>query len=136
MITRARAYQLRAAIEQAAVSLDDSTALEAVELFPAWAVGRACTAGERLRYEGALYRVEQTHTAQAGWEPPNVPALFTEVAEPGKIPVWRQPTGAQDAYMTGDLVHYPDEDGPVYRSTVDNNVWVPGVYGWTEIGGE
>lgn len=30
-------------------------------------------------------------------------------------------------------VHYPDENGPVYVSTVDNNVWEPGVYGWTEV---
>ena len=52
------------------------------------------------------------------------------MAEPGTIPIWKQPTGAQDAYMTGDKVHYPDADGPVYVSTVDNNVWQPGVYGW------
>jgi pyridoxine kinase len=48
----------------------------------------------------------------------------------GTIPVWKQPTGAQDAYMTGDKVRYPDEQGEVWVSTVDNNVWEPGVYGW------
>lgn len=57
-------------------------------------------------------------------------ALWTEVAEPGAIPVWKQPTGAQDAYMTGDKVHYPDADGSVYISTVDNNVWSPDAFGW------
>lgn len=53
--------------------------------------------------------------------------------KPGEIPVWKQPTGAQDAYMIGDKVHFPDADGPVYISTVDNNVWQPGVYGWDEV---
>lgn len=62
------------------------------------------------------------------------PALFTgkgtERLKPGEIPVWRQPTGAQDAYQTGDKVHYPAAGDPVYVSTCDNNVWAPGVYGW------
>lgn len=52
------------------------------------------------------------------------------VGKPGEIPVWKQPTGAQDAYNTGDKVHYPDADGPVYESIVDNNVWNPDTYGW------
>lgn len=120
--------KLRARIEQAAVSLPDEDALEAVELFPAWKAETAYTVGERIRYDGKLYRCEQAHTSQAGWEPPNVPALWTEVAEPGEIPVWKQPTGAQDAYQTGDKVHYPDADGPVYRSTMDGNVWSPDAY--------
>lgn len=132
MITLEKALQLRAIIEKAAVSLDDSDALEAVELFPLWAVGIAYEADQRIRYGDKLYRVVQAHTSQEGWEPPAVPALWSEVAKPGEIPVWRQPTGAQDAYNTGDLVHYPDANGPVYRSTIDNNVWSPADYpqGW------
>ena len=82
------------------------------------------------RHGGKLYRCVQGHTSQEGWEPDKTPALWTEVALPGEIPVWKQPTGAQDAYNTGDKVHYPDKDGPVYVSTVDANVWEPGVYGW------
>lgn len=129
-----RARQLRPYIEEAAASLPDRDALEAVELFPVWAVGVEYTAGIRVRYADKLYRCEQAHTSQAGWEPPAVPTLWTEVAEPGTIPVWRQPTGAQDAYAKGDKVHYPDEAGAVWISDVDNNVWTPGVYGWSKEG--
>lgn len=125
-----RARALRPMIEKAAVSLPDEDALDAVELFPAWAADTAYELGIRVRYSDKLYRCEQTHTSQAGWEPPNVPALWTEVAKPGEIPVWRQPTGAQDAYMKGDRVHYPDKDGPVYESTMDYNVYAPDVTGW------
>lgn len=124
------ARRLRPLIEKAAASLPDEDALEGVELFPAWAAGTDYAARERIRYGGMLYRCEQAHTAQADWTPDATPALWTEVAKPGEIPVWKQPTGAQDAYMTGDKVHYPDKDSPVYISTVDNNVWQPGVYGW------
>lgn len=130
MISRQKAHALRAMIEKAAISLDDSDALDAVELFPAWKTDTAYTAEIRVRYGDKLYRCEQSHTSQADWTPDQTPALWTEVAKPGEIPVWRQPSGAQDAYMTGDKVHYPTEADPVYISTVDNNVWAPGVYGW------
>ena len=127
---REHAYKLRDMMHKAAVSLPDEDALEAVELFPLWGADTGYAADIRVRYEDKLYRCVQAHTSQAGWEPPTVPALFTEVAKPGEIPVWKQPTGAQDAYMAGDKVHYPTADDPVYVSTVDNNVWQPGVYGW------
>lgn len=127
---KSKLLALRALIEKASASLSDVDALSGVELFKPWAAGIEVTKGDRLRYGADLYRVEQSHTTQAEWTPDITPALYTKVAEPGEIPVWRQPTGAQDAYMTGDKVHYPDADGPVYVSTVDNNTWVPGVYGW------
>lgn len=125
--------KLKEMVHKASESLPDEDALEAVELFPVWGIGIDYARTVRVRYEDKLYRCEQPHTSQAGWEPSNVPALWTEVAKPGEIPVWKQPTGAQDAYMKGDKVHYPDADGPVYESDVDNNVWEPGVYGWTQI---
>ena len=134
-MTRNKAHMLRAMIEKAAVSLTDTDALEAKEFFPEWKPGMECSYLMRLRYSGKLYRVEQAHTSQADWTPDKTPALYTEVAAPGEIPVWRQPTGAQDAYMKGDRVHYPNADDPVYESTVDNNVWAPGVYGWEEWNG-
>lgn len=134
MISREKAYALRELIEKAAISLDDTDALEAVELFPAWAPGVEYTVDQRIRYGDKLYRVVQAHTSQADWTPDKTPALFTEVAKPGEIPVWKQPTGAQDTYNTGDKVHFPDADGPIYRSTIDGNVWSPADYpaGWQE----
>ena len=134
---RSKLLALRALIEKAAVSLTDEDALDGVELFPAWAADTAYAADQRVRYGGAsgtptptLYNCVQAHTSQTGWEPDKTPALWTEVAKPGEIPVWRQPTGAQDAYNKGDKVHYPDADGPVYVSIVDANTWAPDVYGW------
>lgn len=117
-------------IETALAPIPDEQAAELSTLFPAWGVGVEYPRSYRAQYHNKLYRCEQTHVSQAGWEPPNVPALWTEIAKPGEIPVWKQPTGAQDAYNKGDKVHYPDKDGPVYVSTVDNNVWAPTVYGW------
>ena len=133
MITEARARQLRSLIEKAAASLSDTDALDAVTLFPEWRPGIDVEADERYEYETKLYRVVQAHTTSPEWPPDQTPALFTEVAHPGEIPVWRQPTGAQDAYMTGDRVHYPTADDPIYRSLVDNNVWSPDTPGLWEL---
>ena len=45
------------------------------------------------------------------------------------VPAFVQPTGAHDAYQTGDRVTY---NGQIYESTIDNNVWSPDTYpqGW------
>ena len=131
-ITIERARKLRQLIEKASSMLEDEDALEAVELFKKWGPGYVYDAGIRLRYNDKLYRVVQAHTSQKDWTPDITPALYTEVAEPGTIPGWRQPTGAHDAYNTGDKVHYPTETDPVYESTIDNNIWSPEAYpaGW------
>jgi hypothetical protein len=42
-------------------------------------------------------------------------------------PIWKQPTGPQDAYALGAVVDY---NGVRWRSTIANNVWQPGVSGW------
>lgn len=125
-IVQARLTEMETALQK----LPDETAVDVVTLFEKWEPDRDYVAGQRLRFGEKLYRVEQDHHSQMDWLPPNVPALYTEIAKPGEIPVWRQPTGAQDAYKAGDKVHYPGENDPVYVSTVDNNVWAPDVYGW------
>ena len=129
-----KARALRPMIEKAATSLSDEDALQAVELFCPWVVGAAYLVTERVRYNGQLYRCVQAHTSQEDWTPDSTPALWTAVAEPGEIPVWKQPTGQQDAYMTGDKVHYPGTDDPVYESLIDYNVYSPEAYpaGWKE----
>ena len=127
---REHAYNLRDMLHKASASLSDEDALEAIELFAVWKAGTEYAVDQRIRHGGKLYRCVQAHTSQEGWEPDKTPALWTEVAKPGEIPVWKQPTGAQDAYNKGDKVHYPDKDGPVYVSIVDANTWAPDVYGW------
>ena len=126
-VAQARVDKVDEALEQ----VPDDTAAALAELFEEWQPDAYYAKGKRLCYGDELYRVEQDHTSQSDWLPPNVPALYTRIAKPGEIPVWKQPTGAQDAYMKGDKVHFPEAADPVYASDVDNNVWSPDVYGWT-----
>ncbi|WP_030749009.1 alpha-lytic protease prodomain-containing protein [Streptomyces sp. NRRL S-31] len=41
-----------------------------------WSAGTVYQAGDTVTYGGAGYRCLQGHQAQAGWEPPNAPALW------------------------------------------------------------
>ena len=133
MITREKARQLRAVIEDAvaAYDLDDAAALEVVELFPAWQSGEEYALGARVQYGGKLYECVNAHTASNEWSPPAAASLWDEV----KVdPVtgydeWQQPSGAHDAYNTGDRVIY---NGAVYESLIDGNTWAPDAYpaGW------
>ena len=107
----------------------DETALEAVDIYPAWRTDTAYTVDERISHEGLLYRCVQAHTSQAGWTPDLTPALWARVSVE-EWPEWVQPTGAQDAYMAGDKVSH---NGRHWQSIVDNNTWEPGIYGWTEV---
>ena len=130
MITKEKARELRRIIELAAINLSDENALNAIELYSKWKENTTYSTDERIRYKEKLYRCVQAHTSQTQWTPDQTPALWTEVSLPGEIPVWKQPTGAQDAYMTGDKVYYPTKNDAIYESTIDNNVWAPDVYGW------
>ena len=129
MITREHAFQLRKLIEKATIGLNDEDALQGVELFPAWEPNFEYTVDSRIKYQDILYKCVQSHTSQSDWTPDATPALWTEVSL-DEFPEWKQPTGAQDAYMKDDKVSH---NGSHWISTVDSNVWEPGVYGWNQL---
>ena len=124
------ARSLRPYIEQAAQSLDDASALQAVCLHPHWAACVDYAAGYKVQHGGALYKCLQGHTAQADWTPDITPALFVVVSL-DEWPEFVQPTGAHDAYNKGDKVTF---EGKHYISLIDGNVYSPAAYpaGWQE----
>ena len=137
MTVQDKARQLRPMIEKAAISLPDSDALEAVELFPSWAVDTDYWKGDRARdpVDGLLYKLivetpeGHPHHSQSDWPPRLVPAIWVRVDNPAEEwPEWQQPTGAQDSYPANAKVSH---DGKHWINIYgDGNVWEPGVYGW------
>lgn len=127
----ARAMELRAIIEEAMSKEDDSVVLETPQLLPEWKAGIAYKTGKKIQYGGIVWKVLQDHTSQEGWEPGAAPSLFAEVLipDPDVIPEWKQPDST-NPYMSGDKVTH---NGSTWVSTVDNNVWEPGVYGWDPV---
>jgi len=94
-----------------------------LEQYETWTEGESVSEDDLRVFDGTLYEVIQGHTTQAGWEPPNAPALYTEVAPAGVIPQWTAPTGAHDAHDTGDQVSH---NGFVWTSGIDGNTVEPG----------
>lgn len=109
----------------------DEQAIDAAAVYPTWREGVAYVTGERVRYNEILYKVLQDHTSQIDWTPESAPSLFAKVliSDPETIPEWTQPDST-NPYQTGDKVTH---NGATWISTIDNNVWEPGVYGWTKV---
>lgn len=112
-------------------SAADEQALKASALYPKWKVGTAYQKDERVLHNDILYKVLTDHTSQADWTPDAAPSLFAKILIPDKnvIPEWEQPEST-NPYSKGDKVTH---NGKTWQSTIDSNVWEPGVYGWEEI---
>lgn len=125
------ALVLRATMDKAGAMLTDEQALEVPGLFPAWNAEATYAVGDRVKYNGTLYRCLTAHTAQAAWTPTDAPSLWAKVlTDPsGAILPWVQPDST-NAYAKGDKVTH---NGKTWVSTVENNVWEPGAYGWEEV---
>ena len=89
--------------------------------------------------DGVLYRSitgTQERPTELLYHPKYVPTLLEKVEEGGEeapseeYPEWVRPTGAHDAYAQGAKVSH---NGKKWTSNIENNVWEPGVYGWTEV---
>lgn len=112
-------------------SATDKQAIEAPAIYPEWKPEIEYTVDDRILYNNILYRVITAHTSQETWTPDVSASLFAKVLIPDEnvIPAWEQPDST-NPYMTGDKVTHNDK---TWVSTVDNNVWEPGAYGWDEI---
>lgn len=130
--------QLRRALQLYAGTLPEAQAREVATVYPRYEVGTAyqagqyITAGEDANGDPLLYKVVQDHTSQEDWPPADTPALYTCLSlDPGGYPIWAPPTGAQDAYNTGDVVSH---NGQLWRSKIDGNTTEPGTDDrWWEI---
>lgn len=114
-------------------NLPDEQAIQVEALYPKWKIGEKYAEDDIRRYNNDLYRSLQASTGAAEHTPDIATSLWKKILpaeEPGGYLPWVQPLGATDAYNLGDRVTHKDK---IWESTVDNNVWEPGVYGWTEV---
>lgn len=116
--------------------MSDEEALEVAALFETWASklnptdpsqpGQEVVAGERLWYDGELWKVLQPHRVMQSWNPRDAVSLFVRVSIEA-WPAWVPPVGSTDAYAKDAQVTHNDQH---WISEIDGNVWEPGVYGW------
>ena len=125
---------MKLAVKQARQVTDDTEALSLQILYKQWdnQIGKTLKVGEYINYNKILYKVLQEHTVQEEWKPDVSPSLFAKVlVDPTgeTILEWEQPDST-NPYMKGDKVTH---NGITYVCDIDNNVWEPGVYGWSVV---
>lgn len=112
-------------------TIDETTATEHIDVFEQWVYPKAYSVNKIVQDGGRLYQCVQAHTSEEGWTPETTPALWKQIGDPTvEYPEWISPLGAHDAYAQGAKVSH---NGKKWTSDVANNVWEPGVYGWTEV---
>lgn len=112
-------------------NIDEVTAGEHAEIFSEWVSGVSYAVGNIRRYNGKLYKCILEHTSQADWTPDAAVSLWVNISDPAEeFPKWSQPVGAHDAYEEGDKVTHNNKK---WISSVNANVWEPGVHGWDEV---
>lgn len=131
MITMSKTRAIVDALVKLRNLATDEQASEVPMLYPEWKEDHTYSVGARVLYNEVLYKTLTAHTSQADWAPDVAPSLFAKVLIPNEnvIPEWEQPDST-NPYMTGDKVSH---NGSTWVSTVDNNVWEPGVYGWEQV---
>lgn len=131
MITRTKALKLRELIEKSSASLSDVEALEGIELFPHWEEDTAYFIGNRVYYNGTLYKCVQDHQSRSDYIPSVAVSLWAVVLipDPEVIPDWVQPDST-NPYMIGDKVRHNEK---IWISDIDYNVFEPGIAGWSEV---
>ena len=130
--------EIQQADVQTAISyLSDEQALTVKDLYADWDEnGIGYITGNRVQYNGKLYKCLQGHTSQADWSPEAAPSLWAEIlaGQSGTaIGEWVQPEST-NPYNKGDKVTH---NGKTWESLIDSNVWEPGAQGseslWKEI---
>ena len=130
--------QMRKALQMFAATLSEEKAMEVAYVYDTWAIDKTYSVGDYLTYgennvgDPQLYKVVLAHTSQSDWTPDITPSLYDAIGlDDSGCPVWSQPTGAHDAYNTGDIVNY---NGVLYKSLINGNIYSPEAYpaGWEE----
>lgn len=121
-------------IKKMILTVNEQTALEAKELYPFWSAKKAegekvsYIVGDRRQYKEKLYECIQAHSVDdEAWTPETAASMWKEITV-DKWGEWIQPTGAHNVYMKGDTCSHKEQK---WVSDVDNNVWEPGVFGWS-----
>lgn len=99
------------------LTVDDNTALRMLDFYPEWTAGTAYSVGYKVRRDGKLWRVLQTHTSQVGWEPENAASLWEQINETHSGTVDDPIPYSGNMALTAGL--YYMQDWVIYKCTRD-----------------
>lgn len=120
-MTRKEAYAIRDALKSLRETLTDEVALEYTALYPKWAAGKELTIGERVKYNNKLYKVLQTHIAQADWTPDVALTLFEPIDVVNEGTLAKPIVAAIGMTYFKDKYYLDETTGNVYLCTRDDS---------------
>ena len=128
-MTRTEARLIRSRLESAAQHIPEIEAYDVLWMYPVWTEDGTYTTGKTWEYGGKLYRCRQDHTGQAGYEPPNTPALWELIPPPGESGTHDNPIAFEQGMSLVNGLYYTQNDVlylcirdtgvPVYQSLAD-----------------
>ena len=133
-MTRARAIQLRAVIEQAAQTLDEKTISEAPELCRTLKQdGSLVRAGTRINWNGTIKKAAVDLWGTEANDPDHAPSLWADIDYRDGYRIIPETITVTTAFSKGEKGWWTD--GKLYESKVDSNVYTPAQYAdnWKEI---
>ena len=124
---------LRLLVPDLIAEVPDDTAKRMIDYFETWEsrIGTEAAVGERLTYNGSLYKCRQAHTIIEAWNPKDTPALWANVSEESQEAdgsrehpyEWQSGmTCYNGKYYIEDNILYictRDSGGPVYNRIAD-----------------
>jgi len=127
------ARKTRAAMEKAAVSLDDETASTAPDMFPRLKQdGSLVTSGTRINWNGTVKKAAVDLWDTVENNPDNAPTLWSDLDYKDGIRFIPEVITVTTAFDKGEQGWWKDE---LYESLIDSNVWTPEAYpqGWEKV---
>ena len=121
MSRQTRAKEFRAAAVLAAQGATDAQAATMPTMYDLWApwvaYGGEGQASIVRRPDGQLYRIRQAHTSQTGWEPENVPAMWTAIDKSHAGTTADPIPAVRGMEYTYGMYYLDGEDGKTYLCT-------------------
>lgn len=133
-MTRARAIQLRAVIEQAAQTLDEKTVSTVPELCRTLKQdGSLVRAGTRINWNGTIKKAAVDLWDTEVNDPDHAPSLWADIAYRDGYRIIPETITVTTAFSKGEKGWWTD--GKLYESKVDSNVYTPAQYAdnWKEV---
>ena len=118
---KSKVYAFFDAVKKIRETLTDEVALDNIAFYPDWEVGMVLSVGNRVEYEGKLYKVVQAHTAQADWQPDLLPSLFEPIDIVNEGSLEKPIIAAIGMTYFKDKYYLDETDGKVYLCNRDDS---------------
>ena len=126
--TKEEAYAFRKQIEAAALNLDDKGASMSADFYNGMTYnGELIAAGTRINHNGELFKAAVDLWDNEENNPDNAPELWEELKYKDGIRIIPTEITVTSAFSEGELGYW-EEDGSIYKSEVNGNVFTPVQY--------